>query len=101
MTTKPFPASTTAGVGVVLKVIREVGRTTRTDLADITGLSRSTLADRLDALMESELVRETGVMPPDRGRPRSTVEFNPAAGVVLVAEIGVRDAVLALLDLAP
>jgi predicted NBD/HSP70 family sugar kinase len=101
MTSKSFPASTPAGVGAVLNVIREIGGTTRTELAEVTGLSRSALADRLEALMESQLVRETGATPRERGRPRGTVEFNPSSGTLLVAEVGVSEAVLALLDLAP
>jgi predicted NBD/HSP70 family sugar kinase len=100
MTSKMPFAATHAGAGAVLKVIRETGGTTRAELAEATGLSRSTVSDRLDALLESELVREAGAIPSDGGRPRSTVELNPSAGVLLVADVGATRTRVALLDLA-
>jgi predicted NBD/HSP70 family sugar kinase len=93
-------AATHTGAGAVLKVIRDTGRTTRAELAEATGLSRTTLSDRLDALIASELVREAGPIPSDGGRPRRTLELNPAGGVLLVADIGATGSRLALLDLA-
>jgi predicted NBD/HSP70 family sugar kinase len=89
-----------AGAGAVLNVIRATGRATRAELAEATGLSRSTLSERLDALMSSDLVREAGSVPSDGGRPRSTVELNPAGGVFLVADVGSTRSRLALMDLA-
>jgi predicted NBD/HSP70 family sugar kinase len=89
-----------AGAGAVLSVIRAAGRATRADLAEATGLSRSTLSERLDALMSSDLVREGGAVPSHGGRPRSTVELNPAGGIFLVADVGSARTRLALMDLA-
>jgi predicted NBD/HSP70 family sugar kinase len=89
-----------AGAGAVLSVIRAAGRATRADLAEATGLSRSTLSERLDALMSYDLVREGGVVPSHGGRPRSTVELNPAGGIFLVADVGSARTRLALMDLA-
>ena len=89
-----------AGAGAVLNVIRATGRATRAELAEATGLSRSTLSERLDALMSSDLVREAGAVPSNGGRPRSTVELNPAGGVLLVADVGSTGTRLALMDLA-
>lgn len=88
------------GVGAVLKAIRDSGPATRAELAQVTGLSRSTLADRLAALRGSALIREGEAVPSDGGRPRVTVELNPAAGVLLVADVGATRTRLALLDLA-
>ena len=90
----------TAGAGAVLNVIRATGRPTRAELAEATGLSRSTLSERLDALMASDLVREAGAVPSNGGRPRTTVELNPAGGVLLVADVGSTRTRLALMDLA-
>ena len=84
----------------MLKVIRDTGRTTRAELAEVTGLSRSTLSERLDALMGSALIRQGDAMPSDGGRPRGTVELNPSAGVLLVADVDATRTRLALLDLA-
>jgi predicted NBD/HSP70 family sugar kinase len=91
---------TLAGAGTVLMAIRSTGRATRAELAEVTGLSRSTLAERLDVLMESALIRQGDAMPSGGGRPRSTVELNPSAGVLLVADVEAVRTRLAVLDLA-
>jgi predicted NBD/HSP70 family sugar kinase len=93
-------AATHTGAGAVLKVIRDTGRTTRAELAEVTGLSRSTLSDRLDALIASELVREAGAIPSNGGRPPGVFELNPAGGILLVADMGATRTRLAVLDLA-
>ena len=93
-------APTHAGAGALLGLIRASGATTRSELIEATGLSRSTVSDRVDALILSDLVREAGATPSDGGRPRGTLEFNPAAGVVLVADLGASHACVALMDLA-
>ena len=100
MLSLPRTAAPHAGAGAVLKIIRATGRSTRAELAEATGLSRSSLSDRLDALMASELVREAGLLPSNGGRPRSTLELNPSGGLLLVADVGATRTRLALLDLA-
>jgi predicted NBD/HSP70 family sugar kinase len=100
MLSLPRTAAPHAGAGAVLKIIRATGRSTRAELAEATGLSRSTLSDRLDALMASELVREAGLLPSNGGRPRGTLELNPSGGLLLVADVGATRTRLALLDLA-
>jgi predicted NBD/HSP70 family sugar kinase len=100
MSSSPRTPAPHAGAGAILKIIRATGRTTRADLAEATGLSRSTLSDRLDALMASDLVREAGALPSNGGRPRSTLELNPSGGLLLVADVGATRTRLALLDLA-
>ena len=89
-----------AGAGAVLKIIRTAGRATRAELAEATGLSRSTLSERLEVLMASHLVREAGAVPSHGGRPRGTLELDPSGGLLLVADVGARRTRLALLDLA-
>jgi predicted NBD/HSP70 family sugar kinase len=89
-----------SGAGAVLQAIRSTGCATRAELAEATGLSRSTLAERLEVLMGSTLIRPGDAMPSDGGRPRSTVELNPSAGVLLVADVEATRTVLAVLDLA-
>jgi predicted NBD/HSP70 family sugar kinase len=100
LTSETGAAAPNAGAGAVLKVIREVGRATRAELAEATGLSRSTLSGRLDALLAAELVREGGAVPSDGGRPRGTLELNPSAGVLLVADVEATRTRVALFDLA-
>ena len=73
---------------------------TRADLARHTGLSRSTVAQRVDALLASGLVREAGGTASTGGRPPTILAFNHEAGVVLVADLGATHARLAISDLA-
>ena len=73
---------------------------TRSDLARITGLARSTVAQRVDALLAHELVYEAGGTASTGGRPPTLLTFNQRAGVVLVADLGATHSRLAASDLA-
>jgi predicted NBD/HSP70 family sugar kinase len=94
------PRSAVFGAGVMLELIRAGTAVTRSDLVRRTGLSRSTVAHRLDVLIEHQLVHENGTSPSTGGRPPAALAFNPGAGVVLVADLGATHARLALTDLA-
>ena len=86
--------------GELLSLIRAGTAVTRADLARHTGLARSTVAQRVDALLASGLVLEAGDTPSTGGRPATMLAFNHQAGVVLVADLGATHARLALTDLA-
>lgn len=75
-----------AGAGAVLRLIRDARATTRAQLTLRTGLSRSTLAERVHSLLTLGLVHEANG-PSTGGRPPATLEFNPTAGVVLAAAL--------------
>ena len=85
------------GAGAVLRLIRG-GATTRTQLALTTGLSRSTLAERVHALLVLGLVTETNGASTG-GRPPATLEFNPTAGVVLATSVYANFCRVAVCDL--
>src|SRR6478735_8593843 len=72
------------GAGAVLRLIRDGRAMTRNQLAQATELSRSTLAERVHALLDLGLVNETNG-PSTGGRPPATLGFNPTAGIVLAA----------------
>ena len=76
-----------AGAGAVLRLIRDARATTRSQLTLKTGLSRSTLAERVHSLLTLGLVHEANGASTG-GRPPATLEFNPTAGVVLAATLG-------------
>ena len=57
------------GAGSVLRLIRDGEAVTRADLARRTGLARSTVAQRVDALLAHELVYEAGGSASTGGRP--------------------------------
>jgi predicted NBD/HSP70 family sugar kinase len=86
--------------GDVLRAIRELGPVTRADLTACTGLARSTIAQRVDALLAHDLVREVGAQPSTGGRRATALAFNAAAGVVLAADLGATHARIAVADLA-
>jgi predicted NBD/HSP70 family sugar kinase len=86
--------------GELLSLIRAGTAVTRADLARHTGLARSTVAQRVDALLASGLVLEAGGTPSTGGRPATMLAFNHRAGVVLVADLGATHARLAVSDLA-
>ena len=88
------------GAGSVLRLIRDTHGLTRSDLARITGLARSTVAQRVDALLAHELVYEAGGSASTGGRPPTLLTFNHRVGVVLVADLGATHSRLAASDLA-
>lgn len=86
--------------GELLSLIRAGTAVTRADLARLTGLARSTVAQRVDALLASGLLLEAGDTPSTGGRPATMLAFNHQAGVVLVADLGATHARVAVTDLA-
>jgi predicted NBD/HSP70 family sugar kinase len=93
------PTSAT-GAGRVLSLIRDGEAVTRADLARRTGLARSTVAQRVEALLAHRLVYEAGGSASTGGRPPTVLAFNRGAGVVLVADLGATHSRLAVSDLA-
>jgi predicted NBD/HSP70 family sugar kinase len=89
-----------AGAGAVLRLIRDGDAVTRADLARRTGLARSTVAQRVDALLKHKLVYEAGGSASTGGRPPTVLAFNHEAGVVLAADLGATHSRLAVCDLA-
>jgi predicted NBD/HSP70 family sugar kinase len=84
----------------VLSLIRDGEAVTRADLARRTGLARSTVAQRVEALLAHHLVYEAGGSASTGGRPPTVLAFNRSAGVVLVADLGATHSRLAVSDLA-
>jgi predicted NBD/HSP70 family sugar kinase len=92
--------SSPTGPGALLQLIRGGAATTRAEIARYTGLARSTVAQRVDALIAAGLVYEAGGSASTGGRPPTVLAFNGKSGVVLVADLGATHARLALSDLA-
>lgn len=90
------PVDTTPGG--ILQLLRSQGPLTRADLAQRFGLSQAAISPRVAALLAAGLIEEqrgasTG------GRPAGRLAFNPAGGVVLVADLGRTHCRLAVADL--
>lgn len=94
------PVPSTDGAGQLLALIRERGASTITELSAAMGVARSTLIQRLDHLVQQQLVVHEPGANPSRGRPAAVVRFNPGAAVVLGAQVGLTGSRLAVTDLA-
>src|SRR5215218_3186146 len=94
----PSAQSSPTGAGALLRLIRDEVAVTRADLARATGLARSTVAQRVDALLSQGLVYEAGDSASTGGRPPTVLAFNRHAGIVLVADLGATHARVAVSD---
>jgi predicted NBD/HSP70 family sugar kinase len=92
-------ASALSGSGSLLRLITDGEAMTRAELVRHTGLARSTVAQRVDALLAHALLVETSGNPSTGGRPPAKLAFNRDAGLVLVADIGATHSRLAACDL--
>src|ERR671916_1892183 len=88
-----------AGAGTILQLVRSGQATTRADLAALTGLARSTIAQRVDALLAHRLLVPGGDSPSTGGRPPTVLSFNRAAGVALAGDLGATHSRVAVTDL--
>jgi predicted NBD/HSP70 family sugar kinase len=89
-----------AGAGAVLRLIRHGTASTRGDLVHTTGLARSTISHRVDALLSRRLLVAEADAASTGGRPAQVLSFNRGAGFVLAADLGATHARLAVTDLA-
>jgi predicted NBD/HSP70 family sugar kinase len=94
------PAAGIAGAGAVLRLIRRGTATTRSDLVSTTGLARSTISQRVDALLSKRLLVAEADAASTGGRPAQVLSFNREAGFVLAADLGATHARLGVTDLA-
>jgi predicted NBD/HSP70 family sugar kinase len=70
--------------------LRVGGRLSRTELADLTGLSKPTVSAALTALKSAGLVRVSGHRKGVPGPSAALYEFSPDAGHVLALDVGRR-----------
>ncbi|MFE4469710.1 ROK family protein [Leifsonia sp. NPDC056824] len=89
-----------ADASELLAILRDGVPRTRAQLAELTGLARSTIAVRIDTLTESGLVAPAGDDVSTGGRPPARIRFNPDSRVVLGVDLGATHGVVALADLA-
>lgn len=105
MAGRPVRSSRTGAgtsAGDLLSLVRSGRATTRGALQDVTGLSRTTVGQRLDRLFRAGWLREGPGGPvgsPLGGRPAVTLEFDTGHATVLAADLDTRHARAVLLDL--
>ena len=87
------------GPGDILELIRHGRATTRGDVLELTGLSRMTVAQRLDALLGAGMVVEGETGEATGGRRRRSLAFNNAQSHVVAAAVDTTHTRIAVTDL--
>lgn len=96
----PAPGTSAGSAGAIFDLVRRGHAATRGDLAALTGLARSTIAQRVDALLAKDLLVPGADSASTGGRPPTTLEFNTEAGVVLAGDVGATHTRVAITNLA-
>ena len=82
--------------GELLQLFRRGAVSTRSELQQATGLARSTVTYKIDALLASQYLVEDGSIGDGRGRPATRLRVNDRAATVLVADLGMTHGRLAV-----
>ncbi|MFC5821460.1 ROK family transcriptional regulator [Nonomuraea harbinensis] len=85
--------------GDVLTLISAGSATTRSDLARLTGLARSTISQRVDALIERGLVEETESGESTGGRPPRQLRLHAEEHAFAGVDLGATHCRIALMDM--
>lgn len=83
----------------VLRAILHDGETTRMRLAGALRLSAGTVTNVVADLMAEGLIRESGVLPSDGGRPSATLAVDPNGAFFVGADVGEHGLTVELFDL--
>lgn len=92
-------ATGNTSAGHLLGLIRDRDDWTRQRLLAATGISRTTLVERLDSLATLGLVYEAGSLPSTGGRPARVIRFDDRGRVVLAFDIGHTHAHVTVADI--
>jgi predicted NBD/HSP70 family sugar kinase len=93
---RPAPGS----AGHVLTLISAGSATTRADLARVTGMARSTISQRVDALVAHGLIREADESESTGGRPPRQLRLRTEDNAVMGVDLGATHCRLALMDIS-
>ncbi|MCR6477821.1 ROK family protein [Variovorax sp. ZS18.2.2] len=91
----------TSGAGILLSLIASGQAQSRSALIEVSGLSRSTVTERLATLFEAGFILEGEQSKPSGGRPTNMLQINQSFGVVLVSDVGETHVHSAVTDLEP
>lgn len=92
-------ALTGAAQAEIFQFLRDGNPRTRSELAALTGLARSTVAARVDALLQVKLIAPVADAASTGGRPSRQFAFDGTRHAVLGVDIGATHVHLALTDL--
>lgn len=94
----PQQEASATGTLEILDLLRTGEILTKSEIAAHTGLSRSTVNQRIDGLLDAGLVVPSGAES-TKGRPAGSFAFNKTAGQLLVADIGATGMRVGVCDL--
>jgi predicted NBD/HSP70 family sugar kinase len=92
-------ALTGAAQSEIFQILRDGKARTRSELASLTGLARSTVAARVDALLRVKLISPVADAASTGGRPSRQFAFDGTRHAVLGVDIGATHVHIALMDL--
>ncbi len=76
-------------LSTVLRTLQEGAPLSRSGLASITGLNKTTISSLVEELIDLRLVHEVGLNPSAGGRPATLLEIDSEAGCIVGVELGV------------
>jgi len=76
-------------LSLVLRHIHNGAPVSRAQIAQATGLNKSTVSSLVEYLINHKLIHEIGMNSVGTGRPARMLEVNPQAGGIIGAELGV------------
>jgi glucokinase-like ROK family protein len=85
-------------LSLVLRLIHNEAPLSRSQIAQATGLNKSTVSSLVEDLLNRRLVHETGINSAGTGRPATLLEINPQAGGIIGVELGVDFVAVVLTD---
>jgi glucokinase-like ROK family protein len=85
-------------LSLVLRYIHNEAPVSRAQIAQATGLNKSTVSSLADDLLNRGLIHETGNNSVGTGRPARQLEIDPNAGGIVGIELGVDFVAVALTD---
>ncbi|MEV8252861.1 ROK family transcriptional regulator [Rhodoglobus sp. NPDC076762] len=95
----PQLPSTVGSPGGILTLIRNGRATSRAEVARTTGLSPTTVAVRVELLIEAGYLREAGSGDSHGGRRPRQLEVDPSGGLIVGVDLGARHASIGLFDM--
>lgn len=99
-TVEPTPSAGAASPGHLLELIRTRPGWTRQQLLAATGMSRTTLFERLEQLFRAGLVYESGATGAAVGRPAQLLRFDDRHRVALILDLGQTHGRIAVSDMS-
>jgi glucokinase-like ROK family protein len=88
-------------LSVIMNNLRKKAPISRAELAQATGLNKTTVSSLVDELLQRQFAREIGATTARKGHPAIILDLNPSAGFIVGCEIGVDFILVVCTNFAP